>query len=71
VLETLSTLADLPSAFGPWFDKCLQIDSRKRFQDAVEAADAFAELVRRTEKLSIEKQLRALPAPAANTRSAR
>jgi pimeloyl-ACP methyl ester carboxylesterase len=56
-LETLSTLADLPPTFGPLFDKCLQIDSRKRFQDAVEPADAFAELVRETEKLSLEKQL--------------
>jgi hypothetical protein len=67
----VASLVYFPSAFGPSFDKCLQIDSRKRFDDAVEAADAFAELVRRTEKLSIEKQLRALPAPAANTRSAR
>jgi serine/threonine protein kinase len=55
--DSLAAENDVPPAFAPWFDKCLQLDARKRFQDGVEAADAFAELVRKTEKLSLEKQL--------------
>jgi hypothetical protein len=38
----------------------VQIGSRKRFQDAIEA-DALDELVRKTEKLSLEKQLERYP----------
>lgn len=55
--DTLATEADIPQAFGPWFDKSLHLDTQARFQDGIEAADAFAELARRTEKLSLEKQL--------------
>jgi serine/threonine protein kinase len=55
--DTMTTAGDVPMAFGPWFDKCLELNANARFQDGIEAADAFAELVRRTEKLSLEKQL--------------
>ncbi len=54
---TLATADGLPELFGPWFDKCLQLDARARFADGVEAAEAFGELVRKTEKVSLEKQL--------------
>ncbi|MDP4381061.1 hypothetical protein, partial [Escherichia coli] len=46
-----------PELFASWFDRCLQLEARARFADGVEAADAFAELVRKTEKVSLEKQL--------------
>ena len=55
--DIFGTIADLPPSFGSWFDKCLQLDAPARFQDAIEAADAFADLVRKTEKLSLERQL--------------
>lgn len=48
---------DVPPVFAAWFEKCLQIDARDRYENGVEAADAFSELVRRTEKVSLEKQL--------------
>lgn len=48
---------DIPDAFRSWFDRCLKIDARERYENGVEAADAFAELVRKTEKASLEKQL--------------
>ncbi|QPF90857.1 AAA domain-containing protein [Bradyrhizobium commune] len=49
--------SDVPDAFRSWFDRCLKIEARERFDNCVEAADAFAELVRKTEKASLEKQL--------------
>lgn len=54
---TLATADGLPELFASWFDRCLQLEARARFADGVEAADAFAELVRKTEKVSLEKQL--------------
>ncbi len=55
--DSLPAEDDVPPAFASWFDKCLRLDARKRFDDGVEAADAFAELARKTETLSLEKQL--------------
>jgi len=54
---TLETEGIVPGAFGPWFDKCLKFDAQDRFGDGIQAADAFAEIARKTEKLSLEKQL--------------
>ncbi|MBR1281316.1 AAA family ATPase [Bradyrhizobium sp. AUGA SZCCT0177] len=48
---------DVPEAFRSWFDRCLKIDARERYENGIEAADAFAELIRKTEKASLEKQL--------------
>lgn len=55
--DNLPAEDDVPPAFASRFDKCLQFDARKRFDDVVEAAEAFGELARKTAKLSLEKQL--------------
>jgi serine/threonine protein kinase len=51
------TQEHVPEVFTTWFEKSLQLDARNRYANGVEAADAFAELLRKTEKVSLEKQL--------------
>jgi serine/threonine protein kinase len=48
---------DVPPQYADWFARCLAADPRGRFIDGVEAADAFGELMRRGEKVSLERQL--------------
>jgi serine/threonine protein kinase len=55
--DTFGKAAEVPAVFASWFDKCLHLEAKARFTDAIEAADAFARLVRQTEKVSLEKQL--------------
>lgn len=47
----------IPNAFQAWFERCLKINADERYENGVEAADAFAELLRKTEKASLERQL--------------
>ncbi|ACF00798.1 ATPase [Rhodopseudomonas sp. AAP120] len=47
----------LPDAFQGWFERCLKINANERYESGVDAADAFAELLRKTEKASLERQL--------------
>jgi serine/threonine protein kinase len=51
------TQEHVPEVFTAWFEKSLQLDARNRYANGVEAADAFAELLRKSEKVSLEKQL--------------
>lgn len=48
---------DVPPQYADWFARCLATDPRDRFVDGVEAADAFGELIRKAEKVSLERQL--------------
>src|SRR5262249_44841837 len=48
---------NVPQAFAGWFERCLTVHARKRFADGIEAADAFADLVRRSQQVSLERQL--------------
>lgn len=48
---------EVPSIFGEWFARCLKINAAERYHNGVDAADAFSELARKTEKASLEKQL--------------
>jgi serine/threonine protein kinase len=48
---------EVPVVFAEWFDRCLKIDATERYGNGIDAADAFAEFARKTEKASLEKQL--------------
>lgn len=48
---------DVPPEFEAWFERCLQLEPKARFNDGVEAADEFAEIARRGQKISLERQL--------------
>ena len=48
---------DLPSALVDWFAATLSLDTGGRPADAVEAAQRFADVVRRSQTVSLERQL--------------
>jgi serine/threonine protein kinase/DNA polymerase III delta prime subunit len=48
---------DVPPEFEAWFERCLQLEPKARFNDGVEAADEFAEIARKGQKISLERQL--------------
>lgn len=55
--KAASAAGEMPSVFLNWFDRCLDAEPKKRFNDAIEAADDFAEIARKGQKVSLERQL--------------
>ena len=56
-LAKAATTSDVPPEFEAWFERCLQLEPKDRFNDGVEAADEFAEIARKGQKISLERQL--------------
>lgn len=55
--DTIKDGENVPAIFGDWFARCLKINATERYDNGIDAADAFSELARKTEKASLEKQL--------------
>ncbi|WP_152016483.1 MULTISPECIES: AAA domain-containing protein [unclassified Bosea (in: a-proteobacteria)] len=48
---------DVPADLGPWFDAALSINATDRPVDVVEAAQQFANIIHRSQVVSLERQL--------------
>jgi serine/threonine protein kinase len=53
----VATHTDVPPAFAAWFERCLATNPQHRYSDGVGAADAFADVIRKGQKVSLERQL--------------